>query len=226
MNGSIIDSVENFNFLGLVLSSNLNWNCHIDHISRKISRAIGVINALKSTFPLNILLSLYNTLILPHFNYCLLVWGAKTSLLFSLQKKTVRIITNSGYLAHTDVLFKQPNLLKIDDIYKLKVLKFYYKLKHDSLPFQFSSFVPNLSIASRNYGLRNPKFLIPTIKHEHAKTSFRYQLIKIVNGTTTDIIDRIGTHSLYGFSLYIKHTLLENYKHRCAIINCYACLNI
>ena len=108
----------------------------------------------------------------------------------------------------------------------MKVLKFYYKLKHDSLPFQFSSFVPNLSIASRNYGLRNPKFLIPTIKHEHAKTSFRYQLIKIVNGTTTDIIDRIGTHSLYGFSLYIKNTLLENYKHRCAIINCYACLNI
>ena len=31
MNGSIIDSVENFNFLGLVLSSNLKWNCHIDH---------------------------------------------------------------------------------------------------------------------------------------------------------------------------------------------------
>ena len=107
----------------------------------------------------------------------------------------------------------------------MKVLKFYYKLQHDSLPLQFSSFVLNLSIAGRNYGLRNyPKFFIPTIRHKHAKTSFRYQLIKIVNGTTTDIIDKIGTHSLYGFSLYSKNTLLENYKHRYAIINCYFCM--
>ena len=40
MNVSIIDRVEHFLFLGLVLSSNLKWNCHIDHISQKILRAI------------------------------------------------------------------------------------------------------------------------------------------------------------------------------------------
>ena len=80
MNSSIIDSVKKFNFLELVLRSNLKWNCHIDHISRKISRAIGVIHAL------NVSLSfLYNALILPYFNYYLLVWSAKTSSLLSLQ---------------------------------------------------------------------------------------------------------------------------------------------
>ena len=73
-------------------------------------------------------------------------------------------------------------------------IEIYYNLKHDSLPLQFSDFVPNLSIASRYYGLRNNIFFISTIKHEYAKTSFRYQLFKIVNVTTADIIDMIGIH--------------------------------
>ena len=36
--------------------------------------------------------------------------------------------TNSDYLARTGVLFKQPKLLKMDDIYKLYALKLYYNL--------------------------------------------------------------------------------------------------
>ena len=37
-----IERVTQFNFLCIVLSSNLKWNKHTDHISKKISRAIGV----------------------------------------------------------------------------------------------------------------------------------------------------------------------------------------
>ena len=44
MNISIIFSVKQN--IGLILSSNLRWNCHINHISRKISRAVGVLNFL------------------------------------------------------------------------------------------------------------------------------------------------------------------------------------
>ena len=133
MNGSIIGSVENYNFLGLVLSSNLKWSYHIDHISRKISRARGVINALKLTFPLNILLFLYDTLILRQSIIVFLLGVLR----FVIQRKKQLI-----------PLFKKLNFLKIDDIYKLKVLKLYYNLKHDSLHSQFFSMVSNLSIAS------------------------------------------------------------------------------
>ena len=34
--------VTQFNFIGIVLSSNLKWNKHTDHISKKLSRTIGV----------------------------------------------------------------------------------------------------------------------------------------------------------------------------------------
>ena len=95
MNGNQIERVTEFNFLGLVLQSNLSWNKHINHISLKVSKAIGIIYRLKSVYPLAVLLTLYNTLVLPYFNYCILSWGSKIKenhQLYLLQKKAVRII--------------------------------------------------------------------------------------------------------------------------------------
>ena len=52
---------------------------HTDHISLKVSKAIGIIYRLKDVYPLLVLQTLYNTLILPYFNYCILSWGATIS---------------------------------------------------------------------------------------------------------------------------------------------------
>ena len=58
-----------------------------------------------------------------------------------LSEKNCMYIRKTEFI-HTDVLFKQLNLIKIDDIlYKLRVLQFYYNFKHYSLTLQFSSFV-------------------------------------------------------------------------------------
>ena len=65
-----------FNFLGLIISSNLKWNKHIDHIALKISKVAGILYCLKSIFPRDALLTLYNALTMPHFHCCLLVWGS------------------------------------------------------------------------------------------------------------------------------------------------------
>ena len=43
INGNKIERVTELNFLGLVLQSNLSWNKHINHISLKVSKAIGII---------------------------------------------------------------------------------------------------------------------------------------------------------------------------------------
>ena len=74
INNIEIERVTQFNFLGLIIDCNLNWKKHFDHISLKISKAIGIMYRLKSIYPEYILLNIYNALILPHFNYCLLSW--------------------------------------------------------------------------------------------------------------------------------------------------------
>ena len=44
---SNIDKVYEFNFLGLSFNEQLNWQSHIDHLSKSCSRTIGILTKLK-----------------------------------------------------------------------------------------------------------------------------------------------------------------------------------
>ena len=57
-------------FLGITIDSNLYWKPHINRLSNVISRNIGMMNKLTLYFPSHILLTLYNTLVLPYLAYC------------------------------------------------------------------------------------------------------------------------------------------------------------
>ena len=107
-----------FCFLGLYINNNLTWDTHIKYISLKISKIILMINRLKHIYPQHILHNIYNTLILPHLNYCVNIWGLNCTSLYLLQKKAMRTITCSWYRAHTDPIFKALHVLKIHDIYR------------------------------------------------------------------------------------------------------------
>ena len=51
-----------------------------------------------------------------------------------LQKKAIRHITNAKYNSHTDPLFQNLKLLKIEDLYTINCCKLYLRAKHDLLP--------------------------------------------------------------------------------------------
>ena len=60
-----IEQVTEFIFLGLIIDSNLNWKAHLNAISIKISRIIGLLHKLKYIFSKQVLHSIYNFLIMP-----------------------------------------------------------------------------------------------------------------------------------------------------------------
>jgi len=58
----MINVVETSKFLGIIISSSLDWTDHINLISQKVSRTIGVVKCVRNKLPENILRSLYFTL--------------------------------------------------------------------------------------------------------------------------------------------------------------------
>ena len=104
----------------------------------KISKIIGVMSRIKYQVSSKILLTIYNSLILSHLHYGILCWGFQCKGLFTVQKKAIRIVCKAKYNAHTDRLFKKLNLLKVEDIFKIQCLKFYYRLCKNKLPHYFS----------------------------------------------------------------------------------------
>ena len=133
VNDKPIQRVPEIYFLGIILSENLSWINHIDKISKTISRNLGIINKLKHFVPLYILKTLYYSLVQSYMLGGILAWGHNTSKVFKLQKKAMRIITNSNYISHTDPIFKDLKILKIEDLYKINILKLYFQVKTPSL---------------------------------------------------------------------------------------------
>ena len=87
---------------------------------------------LRYSFPNNILKTLYMSLVLPYLSYCNIVWGSayKKSLhpLVILQKKCIRTITKSEYLAHTKPLFKKSKILTINQMFDFNCAQFIFKI--------------------------------------------------------------------------------------------------
>ena len=231
INNSNIQSTSEFNFLGLHINTKLNWDTHVNVIGNKISRVIGTIKKLQLIFPKEILLSIYNALILPHINYCLLSWGSGSAAknIFLKQKRAIRAISCAGYNAHTEPLFKIYKLLKIDDIYNSRLLVLYYNLVHNKVPQYLSSFLPNTSLATIRYPIRNPRLQPPPHSHAFISQTCKYNLPVLLNSINnqsdelTVIVRNVVNTSLSGFKKTIKSYLLSKYSYGCSIPNCYIC---
>ena len=64
--GSNIEFIDNFYFRGIIINKHLNWPKHMDILSAKIAKTVGILNTLKHVLPINILKMIYNSLILCH----------------------------------------------------------------------------------------------------------------------------------------------------------------
>lgn len=219
-----IEKVDEFIFLGLTLDSNLNWKKHTEKVSNKCSKIIGILNRLKYVLPVQIKVLLYNSLLLSHINYCIMAWGYQGNRVMKIQKKAMRIITLNKYNSHTEPLFKKLNLLKVEDILKLQELKFYFRYIHKNLPDYLLKWqiVPKDNI--HNYDTRNTQNIYTfRTKHDFAMKCLKYNLPHAINNTPDLIKDKIYTHSMRGFSIYVKNYFLQKYDYRCTLSNCYTC---
>jgi hypothetical protein len=223
INGKDIERLDNFNFLGLIINKNLGWKSHTDVIATKVSKSIGIINRLKYTVSQSILKTLYTSLILPYLYYSILAWGHNPGNLVQLQKKAIRIISNIGYVSHTEPKFKTFSLLKVEDIYKSQLLKFYFKSMNNSLPVYFENFLSNQIKTIHNYEMRGRIIQFPKISHEFAKYRIRYTLVELINNTPMAITEKIFTHSFQGFNTYCKKAFINKYQLDCSINQCYVC---
>ena len=216
VNNNSIERVTEFNFLGVILHSDMTCNKHINHSSMKTARFISILYCLRNVYPESILVTIYNTLVLPHLHYCLLLWGSvvkENHSLHLLQKKALRIITNSDYLAHTEPLCKRLRILINSDMFSVALWKFYCKLMNNKLPEYFSFLKLVLPTAAECYEIRNLSFHTPAMKHKFAECSLQYCLINQLNSENCFALltDKMSMNSFYSFNVFVKSRILKSY---------------
>ena len=199
--GSNVEFVDVSNFLGVRMDNNLTFELHIEVICGKISKLTGIFYKLRNFVPRKYLINLYNTLVLPHLIYCNTIWGGTfpthTNKILLLQKKLIRIITFSPYLAPTKELFLECKILKINELYNYCVAIHMYKTSsRNELIFQ-----------NHSYGTRsNNQVHVPFARLVSTQRSIYHVGPMVWNGLPTDIRE---SSSLTMFKNKMKIYLLE-----------------
>ena len=133
-------------------------------------------------------------------------------------------MTHSRYNSHTDPVFKTLEILKLEDMFKLNMLKWYYRHIHQTLPFYFNDYEIRTHEDIHSYNTRNKKDVVnPPTRIQAARKCLRNYITIVLKCFPTEVLDKVNTHSAQGFRTYAKHYIIANYTIECIIENCYIC---
>ena len=120
--------------LGLFLDSNLNWETQVKHICRKTFSILYSLRRLKNFLPIPLKQTLVQNLVLPHFDYCDIVYSdLNVNLSQRLQRvhnACIRFIFNARRYDH----FNNLSWLRLNKRCQLHSLTFLFKILHSCIP--------------------------------------------------------------------------------------------
>ena len=136
-------------FLGIQFDDKLSWKPQIHEIKKKLNCSNYYLAQVRNILPTRVKLTIYNSLFRSHIEYGILAWGNATDIhlkpLKLLQKKAVRNVVSAPYLAHTDEIFQDLELLRLSEIYKFQVGIFVKKFYDKKLPVSYNNFFTRYS---------------------------------------------------------------------------------
>ena len=111
---------------------------HIDYISGKIARGIGILIKARKILSNECMTNLYYAFIYPYLIYCNHIWSNTYETTWSklqiLQSKATRITTGSPPRTNNETLYRQNCMLNLNNINTFLVGNFMYHVYHGIVP--------------------------------------------------------------------------------------------
>ena len=186
--GTNIEWVNEYKYLGIMLTSTMSFAKHINIIASKVSQVTGTFSNLRNFVPLFVLKKLYYALVYPHLNAGILVWGAApVSHLRPLRVRinnllrTMLCVTWDGGVPSRGTLeiFSLLSLLNLSSIFKLNLFKFLKQILDGNLPIFYNLLMARYE-TPHNYRTRRIGFRCPNVTCEVERRGLSYQLVKLL----------------------------------------------
>ena len=200
-------------FLGIILDDKLKFNDHRLFICNKVSKNIGILCKLRTTLPEKQLFMLYNSLVLPYLQYCTITWAnvgvTKLDPIHKLQKKALRICSNSPFLAPSQPIFFRLKTLTIYELFRFKIANLMFYVNNNLAPVNISKlFRHNKDVHQYNTRSRF-KFNYPVANSHSTLKSVKHTGPRVWNNLSNDIT---SCSTITSFKLKLKNLLIKSYK--------------
>jgi hypothetical protein len=127
-----------YKLLGIHLDENLSFDYYTKHLCNKLNKSLYCINRAKNFLSNKALKTLYFSLIHSHLSYCTPILScasnSNTQIIYKVQKKAIRTITRSAFLAHTNPIFKDLKILPLPKPITYSELKLMHSIIYGYCP--------------------------------------------------------------------------------------------
>ena len=107
-------------FLGVVVDENLNWKEHVNMLTKKVAKSVGLLYKARKSLNGKDLLPIYYAYIYSYLTYALPIWGNSPKVtihrLFKLQKRAIRVISGIKRLESITKAFRDLKLLQLPEL--------------------------------------------------------------------------------------------------------------
>jgi exonuclease III len=142
--GQCLEVVNEYKYLGVYLDDRMNWKRHQDHLIKKLGRKVGVLCRLRQVLSIKTKTLVFNTIVLPHFNYCATITAmfneGGLSVLQKIQNKAMRAILNVSRYESIRSMLSRLGWLNVRQMLTLASVTFVYKLEKGLLPKCFDKY--------------------------------------------------------------------------------------
>jgi hypothetical protein len=186
---------------------------------------LGVLSRARADLNEHLLVSLYNSMVLPHLQYCLMVWGnfdadrnkAQGETLLKLQKRFVGLIAGKSGCYHADSLSSKYGILKVADLYWQQLRIHAWKFHNGRLPDSQAAMLARVG-ESHSYGTRTAHSRLVVSMEDHRLVGYR---IPTEWGTLTE--EQRAIVSVAGFKQSSKGDFLVQYEtFQCGVLGVWA----
>ena len=201
-------------YLGVTFDNSLSFKLHIDKLTKKLSRSVGILAKLKPYLNSKALLSLYYAIFHSHLQYGLITWSStfKTYLkkVSILQNKAVKIVGGGNYYDRATPFYSKLRILKLVDMVFLEKALFMFKFKMKMLPDQFSNYFMKTCQVYQKFtrASNHNNYFIPHFKSSKTQRSIKYQGPLAWNSLDTSLKT---CKTLNYFKAKLKKLLLNKY---------------
>ena len=178
--------------LGIIVDQHLSWKSNTKNICKKITAGISALRRIKPFVDKDTLISIYNAIVRPHFDYCCEVWDVlgktQSKRLQKLQNRAARVImsmsNDTDYSIALHALDWEPLKLMRKKAKAKLMYKILNKMGPESLAnlFTYKSEVTSHKLRGISSGL-----CLPQPRTNNMKNSFMYDGAHIWNSIPSEI---------------------------------------
>ena len=138
INGEYLEEVRELKYLGIIIDNNLQFNSHADYTAKKVAKKVNFLYRLNKYVSPYTLVTVYKSIIAPHFDYCSTIMlnfsEISMSVMQKAQNRAMRAILRCNRFTPITQMLEALSFMNIKERMIYNVCLFVHKMIHGMMP--------------------------------------------------------------------------------------------